>query len=173
MLWFLRLFSRFRFLESALTQMQADYQSMSGSHGAKARLEVELTKSCNIVSELRNDLRVAESANAALQQENLRLQDRLEAAAEDRKQLWDTMQQALANERASYQMQVNEEWQKRYGVTPYPEAPHIPTTMANSEDRTGTFGRRGRMLPSEMQAAATQAFWDKKAAKAAQAAPAV
>ncbi len=68
------------------------------------------------------------------QAQNLRLQDRLDAAESERSRLWSELQAALKGERDALQMAVNEHWQRAYGVAPFPEAPHIPAKMATVQE---------------------------------------
>lgn len=98
-------------------------------------------------------------ANAQLQQEKLSLQDRLDAALEDRAKLWHLVEVAQNEERRAYQMHVNQAWQRTSGTIPYPEAPHLPPHAVPTPVKGGEpVGRRGRMLASEMVGQATRAF---------------
>jgi hypothetical protein len=58
--------------------------------------------------------------------QNLILQDRMEALLSDRNRLWDLVARSIEDMKISYQMHVNEQWQKQYGTAPYPDAPQIP-----------------------------------------------
>lgn len=92
---------------------------------------------------------------ATLLTEKLRLQDRLDATVEDRTKLWDTMQECLRGERASYQMHVNQSWQRMGAGVPYPDAPHM---AASASAEGGAIGRKGPVLPSEAVAKRTEQF---------------
>lgn len=106
-----------------------------------------------------SDLEAAQEANLHLQQENLRLQDRLDAGLEDRAKLWHLVEVAQHEERAAYQMHINAAWQRQSGTIPYPDAPHLPPHAVPTPVKGGEpVGRRGRMLPSEMVGQATRAF---------------
>lgn len=80
--------------------------------------------------------------------QNLLLQDRLDSVMNDRAELWRMMESAINNERATLQMQVNFATQQKFGVTPFPEATHLPSSAEPSAENAGPFGRR--MMPSEM-----------------------
>lgn len=84
MLWFLRLFSRFRELERAIEQVPA-------------------------------------------------LEERVASATEQASWLRGQLEEALTNERSSYRMSVNEHWQMKYGVRPFPEAPGLPVKLERAE----------------------------------------
>jgi hypothetical protein len=96
--------------------------------------------------------------HARITAENLRLQDRLDAAREDRTQLWTTMQESLRGERAAYQMHVNQSWQRAGAGIPYPDAPHLPQSAVPKQQGSEPVGRQGRMLPSEAVAMRTAEF---------------
>ncbi len=89
--------------------------------------------------------------------QNLLLQDRLDSVLNDRANLWDMMRTAIENERATLQMQVNFSAQQRFGVTPFPEAVHLPPTAEPSGEKSAPFGRR--MMPSEMVGHRTAQFF--------------
>lgn len=88
--------------------------------------------------------------------EKLLLQDRLDAVMEDRAKLWGMMERSIENERATLQMQVNFGTQQRFGITPFPEAVHLPPSAEPSAEKSAPFGRR--MMPSEMVAQRTREF---------------
>ena len=81
-----------------------------------------------------------------LSTDKLLLQDRLDSVLNDRAKLWDMMQTAIENERATLQMQVNFATQQRFGVTPFPDAVKLPDSMEASE-HSAPLGRR--RMPSE------------------------
>lgn len=85
---------------------------------------------------------------ATLQAQNLRLEDRLVAAQQDRDRLWESFQQSLAGERAAYQLHINMSMQRQGAGVPYPDSPHIPEHLAPTPP-TEPVGRRGRILMSE------------------------
>lgn len=105
-----------------------------------------------------NDLAVKSGAEAiqlreALQEQNtqnLLLQDRLDAAMDDRAKLWGMMERAIENERATLQMQCNFTVQQKFGITPFPDAPHLPPSAEPSAENAAPFARR--MMPSELVA---------------------
>lgn len=96
--------------------------------------------------------------NGRLEQEKLSLQDRLDAALEDRAKLWHLVQESLGEERKAYQMHVNQAWQRQFGTLPYPDAPHVPPHATLKPASGEPVGRRGRILPSEMVAQAKRTF---------------
>lgn len=151
-LWFLRLFNQFRLFEYALDLANRDYEKQS-----EHKLHAEMDR-----DSLKTDLTFCRSRLQEVETENLRLQDRVEAANEDRKQLWEMLREALGNERDALMMQINADWQKRYGVIPHPDAPSIPEKFSNAVEAVTDFGRQGRLLPSEMVANATNKFWENR-----------
>jgi hypothetical protein len=96
-----------------------------------------------------------------LTNEKLRLQDRLDAALEDRKQLWNLMQQSIDEMKIAYQSHINVQWQKQGANPPYPDAPHLPPNAVPPQQGNEPVGRRGRMLPSEAVQRATVDFLHK------------
>ena len=98
------------------------------------------------------DSAVQESANLRTQLQDqsaqiLSLQDRLDFALNDRAELWRMTRECINNERASYQMHVNEQWQKQFGVAPFPDAPQIPAHSTPKPVSNPVIPRS--MLPSE------------------------
>lgn len=91
----------------------------------------------------------------SLNTEKLLLQDRLDAIMNDRSELWRMMETAINNERATLQMQVNFQTQQRFGVTPFPEATHLPQE-SNAQGPMDPLPRR--QMPSEMIANGTARF---------------
>jgi len=115
------------------------------------------------VAELNARLETAESDLAAARDEVQRLtvecdrlQDRLDAALQDRQNLWDVTQEALRGERTAYQMSINAQWQQRGFGAPYPEAPQIPPGSAPQKVEDPIIPRRE--LPSERQSRAARHF---------------
>ena len=86
----------------------------------------------------------------------LSLQDRLDFALSDRTELWSMTRECINNERAAYAMHINEQWQKQYGVAPFPDAPQIPQHAAAKHVTDPIIPRS--MLPSEGVRRATQKF---------------
>jgi len=103
-----------------------------------------------------NDVELLRDANRQLIQDNLRLQDRLDAALEDRKQLFALVNESVHNERASYQAQINFQSQRTGGPAIYPEAAILPRTVVPSAEDKKPVARR--LMPSEIVAHRTQAF---------------
>ena len=91
----------------------------------------------------------------SLTSDKLILQDRLDSIMNDRAELWRMMETAIANERATLQMQVNFATQQKFGVTPFPEATHLPPEVSTQRDMQPI---SRRMTPSEMIASGTQKF---------------
>lgn len=156
-LWFLRMFTTFTDMEAMVDLTSRNYEKQSGVYGDKVRIEHERDS-------LKSDLVFVRAAHDELKTENLRLQDRVEAMTEDRRQLWDLVNASLSGERASYQMQINEAWQKSYGVVPYSDAAQIPPNRGATEGNVGPVPGGRRMLPSEIIAKKTQDFWAAKKA---------
>ncbi len=78
--------------------------------------------------------------------------DQLDSAANDREQLWrlvgksmESRDEAVANERAAYQMHINMSQQGKGMPAPYPEA----YTLPDNNPGGGSVGRRGRTLMSQ------------------------
>jgi hypothetical protein len=92
---------------------------------------------------------------ATLQGQNLRLEDRLVAAQQDRDRLWESFQQSLQGERTAYQLHINMSMQRQGAGVPYPDAPHIPEHLTPAPSNGEPIGRRGRMLMSEVLRQAT------------------
>jgi hypothetical protein len=88
--------------------------------------------------------------------EKLRLQDRLDAALTDKEHLWNSMQDAIDNERAALRMQVNHAVQKAGGGIPYPDAHSLPSSAVRPLQAPGPVGRQGRILASEAITRRTQ-----------------
>jgi hypothetical protein len=106
---------------------------------------------------LEAEARALREDHARITAENLRLQDRLDAAREDRDRLWETMQESLRGERTAYQMHVNQSWQRQGGGVPYPDAPHLPVASIPKQG-SEPVGRQGRILPSEAVARRTAEY---------------
>ena len=60
------------------------------------------------------------------QSEVYTLQDKLNQLLNDRDRVWQEMQTALAGERAALHMVINVEYQRRYGIVPYPDDVKLP-----------------------------------------------
>lgn len=88
--------------------------------------------------------------------QNLLLQDRLDSMASDRAKLWEMMETAIQNERSTLQMQVNFAVQQKHGLTPFPEAVHLPESQQPSPEDAAPFARR--LMPSELIARRTTQF---------------
>lgn len=98
------------------------------------------------------------------EQQALLLQDRLDAAIEDRNRTWELVKESLAGERKALHMQINEAWGLKYGTTPYAGDPHLPTAAQRKQNEPGPIGPR-RELPSQRIARATEEFVNREAAK--------
>ncbi len=108
-------------------------------------------------------MRETESLRTAVNElttEKLLLQDRLEAALEDKQHLWIGMESALQNEREALRTQVNHAVQRAGGGIPYPNAHSLPANVVREPQTPGPVGRRGRMLPSEIAQQQTQKFME-------------
>jgi regulator of replication initiation timing len=137
---FLRLFSQYRDL-AELAQAQArNCESLT--------LDVEhLT---NQLKSAEHDIASLQEANQELTTENLRLQDRLDAAIEDKQNLWSLVHESLDGERYALHTQVNHATQRAGGGIPYPEASTLPEDRVARLQKSGPVGRAGRMLPSQI-----------------------
>jgi hypothetical protein len=60
------------------------------------------------------------------QSEIYTLQDRLNQVLNDRDRVWKEMQNALTGERHALHMCINIEYQRRYGIVPYPDDVKLP-----------------------------------------------
>ena len=89
--------------------------------------------------------------------QSLILQDRLDSALNDRAELWSLTKECINNERATYQRHVNEQWQKQYGIAPYPDAAQLPHQATAKPVERPVVPRS--MLPSEGVRRATQDFF--------------
>lgn len=112
---------------------------------------------------LAEDAAALRRAHEELVRQNLTLQERLDAAQEDRQKLWrmvekavDSQAAAFANERAAYQMHVNHVVQKQGGGIPYPDAHSLPPRAVPPENPPAPIPRR--QLPSEAVARQTAKF---------------
>ena len=63
---------------------------------------------------------------SASQRQVFILQDRLEQALNDRERVWQGMITAQAGEKSALHMLVNLEYQRRYGIVPYPDDVKLP-----------------------------------------------
>jgi cell division protein FtsB len=95
-------------------------------------LRQEKTALAASINALEADNEVLIEANHDLEQQNLRLQDRLDGCLEDRKKLWEMVQETARGERTAYQMHINAAWQGRGAGVPYPDAPHLPSSPSLS-----------------------------------------
>ena len=89
----------------------------------------------------------------ALQEESQRamlLQDRLDAAQESVSRLWAMVDAAQNRAYRAMETQVNYATQMRFGVTPYPDASHLPPSLEPDLDADPIVSRR--MVPSGMVA---------------------
>lgn len=105
---------------------------------------------------LREDRDRLREALQSVTTEKLMLQDRLDSTLADRDKLWDMAQQCISQERVSYQMQINAQWQKQGFGAPYPDAPKLPPNALPSNDH-GPIGSRPEM-PSAGVARANAEF---------------
>jgi hypothetical protein len=108
------------------------------------------------VSELRSDCVKLRDALNETTLEKLRLQDRLDAAVEDRHKLWAMTTEAISNERTAYQMGINVQWQRQGFGSPYPDAPKLPSAVVPQPG--GTSGRSMPEMPSSAVRRATSEF---------------
>lgn len=136
-LWFLRLFPRFRDLES-LAMMQAESAEESRS----------------LIEDIANLERVREE----LIREKVLLEDRLSGVLADKDRLWEAMQHAIEGERYALRTMVNHAVAKSGGGTPYQDAHTLPPAEIRKVQTPGPVGRRGRVLPSELAAKETENF---------------
>jgi hypothetical protein len=108
---------------------------------------------------LEQEAKALREDHARLTTDVLLLQDRLDAARDERCKLWEMTQECLRGERSAYQMHVNQSWQRQGAGVPYPDAPHLPPSAVPKQVSAGeAAGRKGRMLPSEAVARRTEEF---------------
>lgn len=84
------------------------------------------------------------------------LQDRLDAALEDRSKMWTLMERSIDEMKIAYQAHINVAWQKQGHGVPYPDAPQIPHSAVVPINQEPI---RRRELPSEAVAKATNQFF--------------
>ena len=118
----------------------------------------------NWLASLVPKLRALEAENTQLRDtvtsltdEKLRLQDRMDAAVQDRSRMWDLLHKSIDEMKIAYQMHVNQSWQRQGGGVPYPDAPHLPPAAVPKPPSSEPIGRR-RMLPSEAVAREADRF---------------
>lgn len=116
----------------------------------------EIRKDQTQIADIEADRDAAREEVQRLTVECDKLTDRLDAAVQDRQNLWDVTQEALRGERTSYQMAINAQWQQRGFGAPYPEAPQIPPNAAPQPVQNPIIPRRE--FPHERQARATRQF---------------
>jgi hypothetical protein len=103
-----------------------------------------------------NDLEGVRAAYVDVSQQALRLQDRLDAASQERGQLWRAYQESVKAERAGYQAQINFTAQRNGAPPIYPNATMLDPSALPTEESTRPIVRRE--LPSEMIARARRKF---------------
>lgn len=158
---FLRLFPQFRALEAErdiLASSRADHdRAVARALDLEARDDSRIQRIMALDSEKDEALRERDELRAALQQEStdkLILQDRLNAAEESVSRLWGMVQDSQNKAYEALKLQVNFATQQKFGITPYPEATHLPPSMEPDLDANMTIPRR--MTPSEAVAAQTR-----------------
>lgn len=149
----LRLIPQFRTLEGVRDFLVA---SERGATARAAELEARDDSRIRRIAELTDELAEVRGALQQETQDRLVLQDRLNSAEEERQRLWDRLDVALAEERKSYQMAINQAWMREHGVAPHPEAPAPPKKQTIPQPDDTVIGRRP--LPSEAIAARTRDF---------------
>jgi len=77
-----------------------------------------------------------------LNAEKLLLTDHLIQSEADWRMLWDEMKNFRDGERSALHTMLNIEYQRRYGVVPYPDAVHLPPAQASGPSSV-------RMTPSQ------------------------
>lgn len=85
----------------------------------------------------------------------------LTAKLDDRTELWRLVHESAAAEREAHRMVINYSVQQRFGITPYPDAQHLPESVG---PETGAHVPR-RQLPSELMDAAKKQFMPELIAK--------
>jgi phosphoserine phosphatase len=144
---FLRLFHQFRALEA-----ERDY-AQSAQRGAQTCLQEMSDQAAACRAEMQALTAERDELRAALQEQNtqcLLLQDRLDAAQESVSRLWGMVETAQNRAYRAMESQVNFSTQMKFGVTPYPEASHLPPSLEPDLDSDSVVPRR--RMPSEMVA---------------------
>lgn len=136
-LWFLRLFTQFREIET-LCLMQA-----RGAEQERVQLVAQ-------IDSLTEDVGNLEIVNRELITEKTLLEDRLTAALMEKTRLWETAERALDGERYALHTMVNHATQKGGGGVPYGDAHTLPASEVRKIQTPGPVGRTARMLPSEL-----------------------
>jgi hypothetical protein len=162
---FLRLFPQFRALEaerdSAESRLVAENRAVARVIELETRDESRLLQMAAARDERDEAIRERDELRAALQEENQRallLQDRLDAMQETVSRLWGMTESAQNRAYRAMEMQVNYATQQKFGVTPYPDASHLPPSAEADLDSDHVVRRR--MAPSELIANQTRKLRD-------------
>ena len=160
MRWFLLKFRRYRELEMDIKLAIADAQAAQEERERALAEADAATKHSEILqaADRERSGKVEELSRELQESENraMRLQDRLDAALEDRGRLWDLVEQSISKMECAYQMHVNVEWQKAGRGAPYPDAPQIPADRIKAPVADSMVPRP--RTGSEQVAARTAAF---------------
>jgi hypothetical protein len=149
---FLRLFRQFRELKADLLDAEARVAECEASlRDRETHDDVRIQQISNMSNERDAVARERDEIRAALQEtttEKLILQDRLDAAQESVGRLWGMVDAAQNRAYRAMESQVNYATQQRFGITPYPEASHLPPSLEPDLESDSIVRRR--MAPSEL-----------------------
>lgn len=101
------------------------------------------------LSAAESDVTAARDEIEILRHESAVMSERLDAAITDKEGLWEMTQKAIEGERFANHTAYNHEVQRHGGGIPYPDAHALPPNMVPPVQKTGTIGRKGRMLTSQ------------------------
>jgi hypothetical protein len=158
-LWFLRLFARFRELEAieesqhllqaTVSRLDADIKNLNAD---LEKWQLRCVQREGQWNESKLDATSLQSSLTDAQAENVRLQDRLEAALEEKAHLWKLFATSIDSERQSLRMQVNKEYGEKFGTVPYPETWSPPASTVRDPNAPREALGRSFDLPSQRAA---------------------
>lgn len=160
----LRIFSRVRELENLLDlsvrtadEWRRSYLAADkGAFESRQTFGRELHAAEQDISAAKAELdRVAKSLQETVAAKSM-LEDRLNAAMEDRNRLWGLVETSIAGERTAYQSGLNLQWQKEGFGAPYPDAPQMPPHRVQQPVEDSIVARP--MTGSERMAKGTRDF---------------
>jgi hypothetical protein len=149
---FLRLFPQFRAIEGIAADREAALdRSRLREIDRVAECQKEFNERLSAqqkAMQFEHDLAQVRVALQETTTEKLILQDRLDAAQESVSRLWGMVDAAQNRAYRAMESQVNFSTQMKFGVTPYPEASHLPPSLEPDLESDSIVRRR--MAPSEL-----------------------